>query len=414
LRVAVVVGEGFPNPVTGGGALTGWTVIRGAVHAGHELAVVVVHSDPYYDPQGVTVAERAAALNALGVEVVALPSRATLWSPRRGDRIRRQLKPIEEELFPYLLDAERVRDLVATIAPEVVFSYHVEALAATRLLDTPRFVALGDPPHLPAYYRWRLDWPSSRALRALPSLSARMRHQPTMLVQLLRECRLSGAFAAHHAAWLRSQGVVECDYLRTPVPEPVGPLWQTPDNTKPKLLLLGHLRGAVTIEGLRLFASETLPRLERELGADGFETRIVGGYELPVELRRLLDHPSVVLAGHTEDAEQELRGANCVVVPTSIPLGIRVRVITAFSVGCPVVAHEANALGIPELVDGETGLLASSGSRLAEQILRLVDDDELAARVGTGGRATYEQSFAPGVAVGEILARLERVARGRA
>ena len=42
---------------------------------------------------------------------------------------------------------------------------------------------------------------------------------------------------------------------------------------------MGHLKGVATLEGLDLFAEDVLPRLEQRLGADGFEVRLVGGYD---------------------------------------------------------------------------------------------------------------------------------------
>src|SRR5207253_2364022 len=97
--------------------------------------------------------------------------------------------------------------------------------------------------------------PSAAAgyFRTLPrDLPARPRHQPRVLVRLLQECAAAGAFAAHHSAWLRSRGVAGCEYLRTPVPDP-GPV-ERREADRPRILLVGHMKGVVTLEGLRSFA----------------------------------------------------------------------------------------------------------------------------------------------------------------
>ena len=45
--------------------------------------------------------------------------------------------------------------------------------------------------------------------------------------------------------------------------------------------MIGHLRGIATISGLQVFAESILPVLTRELGPDGFEVHVVGGYDPP-------------------------------------------------------------------------------------------------------------------------------------
>jgi glycosyltransferase involved in cell wall biosynthesis len=119
----------------------------------------------------------------------------------------------------------------------------------------------------------------------------------------------------------------------------------------------------------------------------------------------------VRLLGHLEQPDEELKTADALLVPSRIPLGIRVRIVTAFSYGCPVVTHESSRLGIPELDHGRNALVGRSGRDLAEAFLRLVSDAELKERLERGGRETYERWFAPRVAAGRIAAMLERIVR---
>jgi glycosyltransferase involved in cell wall biosynthesis len=66
----------------------------------------------------------------------------------------------------------------------------------------------------------------------------------------------------------------------------------------------------------------------------------------------------------------------------------------AMASGVPVVATRLS--GIPELVeDGVTGLLVEPGDAagLAAAIARVLDDDELAARLARSARARVEASF---------------------
>lgn len=413
MNVAAIVAGGVPNPTTGGGALTQWTVIRQLVEAGHEVTVYALVEPGFVDWTGTTAEERLGRLEALGARVE--PLAATLDPIPRGSgamRLRRLWRPRPEELYPDLRHADAVRARIERGGHDAAWVYHFEALAASRALRgvVPRFAAVGDPSHLPLLYHWKIRARLSPAgLRRLVRLQAVLRTQPVLMRSLLRECEAAGAFAAHHAARL---GV---EYLRTPVPDDAGPGWREArerrrEKRRPTILLLGHLAGAVTIDGLRVFA-RALPALERELGPDGFEVRVVGGHEPPAELEETFARPSVVRVGHVEDPREELEAADVLLVPTSIPLGIRVRVVTGWSFGTCVVSHSANALGIPELAHERNGLLAEGPAQLAEQTLRAVRDLELRRRLEAGGRETYERDFIPAVAAGRIETRLREIAR---
>jgi Glycosyl transferases group 1 len=298
-----------------------------------------------------------------------------------------------------------------------VLAYHWDAVAATRTVRPPRLGAAVDFPQLAAWYRWRATpfRPSRTGASRLLWLQARLRRLPPLLVQLMNECEASANFAAHHAAWLKDNGAPECTYYRTPIEDRPGESWRSRRRRgeRPRLLLIGHLRGTSTIEGLEVFARGVLPRLERALGADGFEVRIVGAYEPPAHLRAPLARPSVRFLGHLTQVDDEFLTADALLVPTSIRLGTRVRILTAWSFGCPVVAHVANADGIPELANEVNALLACDPAGLAEGVLRVVREPQLGEGLAEEGRRLYEACFAPAVAAEALLVQLERLAAAR-
>ena len=416
MKLALLVAGAVPNPTASGGAVTAWTILSELAAQGHEMTTVVLVDPELYDPTDVDRGERAARVRELGGDVVEVESRSASYfrSRPRGavQRVRRAWRPLDEELYPNLVDGAAVAGAVEETGAEAAFVYHFEMLAASGGLRIPRLAAVGDPPHLSALHRFREQLPDPRALRGAVRLQAQLRHQPGLLVRFLSECEASGAFAAHHAAWLRARGATGCRYLHTPVPDPGPPLAGGGSAERPTILLVGHMKGVVTLEGLRLFAREILPRVERELGPDGFEVRIAGGYEPPPDLARALDRPSVRRLGHVEGMEDELRAAHVLLVPNSIDLGIRVRVVTGFSFGACIVSHRANARGIPELDHGRNALVGDSPEALAAQVLEALGDPALRRRLGEGARETYERRFAPPVAVGELAETLERIAGG--
>src|SRR5205814_4587795 len=99
-------------------------------------------------------------------------------------------------------------------------------------------------------------------------LQALLRRLPRLQVELLNECEASADFAAHHAEWLRRKGAAGCLYMRTPVQDRAGPGWRElrRKEGRPRILLMGHLRGTSTQDGLDVFAKRILPRLEPDLG----------------------------------------------------------------------------------------------------------------------------------------------------
>ena len=135
----------------------------------------------------------------------------------------------------------------------------------------------------------------------------------------------------------------------------------------------------------------------------------MGAYDPPAALRESLRHPAVRLTGHVEPPDDEFLGAEVVLVPTPIETGPRVRILTAFAYGCCVVAHQANALGIPELADGENALLAETDGLVAAT-LRALRDRPLRERLGAAGRGLYEARFTPERAGGRIVRALEETA----
>jgi glycosyltransferase involved in cell wall biosynthesis len=411
-----VVSTALPNAASGSGAsIVLDLILRALARQGHTVALCPIVYPEYVTPDGADWERQLRHARSLGFELAPVVSDA--WRPRPhrrslGDRLRRALTPPEVELYPTLRDAASVRAAVETLRPDAVLVYGFEALAATWKLPHPRFAAMSDPPHVGlrerALFRWRQHGRPLAIAREAVALQAALRAHRRLAHELLRDCAAVGAFGRQHADWLTRIGV-ECDYYRTPIADPGRPrIDDVPQRHRPRLLLVGHLRGTATLDGLRIFR-RMLPHLRQELGKGGFQARIVGGYELPDELRSLLAEPEVELAGFVNDVDVELKAADVLLVPVSIRLGVRVRILTGFAHGSCIVAHEANVAGIPELAHDANALLGEEPRELAFQVARALSDQELMGRLRAGARATYEQYFTPelaGAALGEPLERL--------
>jgi glycosyltransferase involved in cell wall biosynthesis len=241
---------------------------------------------------------------------------------------------------------------------------------------------------------------------------------PKHMVKLVNDCEACMSFGEYDSGWLRNRGAKRVITVRPPIMNAtqkdfaVRLIARLPHG-KPKIVVgLSDLRSLATREALRFFAKEILPRLELELGADGFEAHVIGEGDLPAELAKLLPRPSVVLRGRVEPVvDDELLSADIVLIPTPIIFALRNRIIYAFSLGCCVVAHSNEAKNLPEMVHEENALLAPNGEGLAQAVVRALRDPELRNRLGLNARHTYARYFTPGVAAAPIVFELERLAK---
>jgi polysaccharide biosynthesis protein PslH len=120
-------------------------------------------------------------------------------------------------------------------------------------------------------------------------------------------------------------------------------------------------------------------------------------------------HPTVHLRGYVEDVNREFLSSDVLLVSTPINLGTRTRIIEGFSYGCCVVAHEANGLGIPQIVHGKNALLGKDGSELADAVIRVLTDRSLRERLQSNARRTYEENFSIESAGARLTAELEKI-----
>lgn len=115
--------------------------------------------------------------------------------------------------------------------------------------------------------------------------------------------------------------------------------------------------------------------------------------------------------GHREDVPRLLAAADLLVLPSRYE-GLPNVVLEAMRFGKPVVA--TSAPGTTELVvDGETGLLVPVGRPpdLAQAIRRIIDDPELARRLGDAGRSRVAAEFRADRMIERFAALYESLAR---
>lgn len=132
--------------------------------------------------------------------------------------------------------------------------------------------------------------------------------------------------------------------------------------------------------------------------------------ELESQIASLGLADSVQLPGYAEDPEVALRDADCFVLPS------------VSHESCPAVLAEAMASGLPLVTSdfgplaeinshGSTGLVvpARDPERLAQALVRLMNDPDLAVRMGNTGRRKAVESFSRELMIDKTLALYSEV-----
>ena len=109
-------------------------------------------------------------------------------------------------------------------------------------------------------------------------------------------------------------------------------------------------------------------------------------------VRQLGLQSAVSLAGFVDDLAQVYSALDVFVFPSLLE-GLGTSLLAAMSYALPVVAAQGAGLEVVE--DGRNGLLvpASDSTALASALVHLLDDAELAARLGAAARETIQQRF---------------------
>jgi glycosyltransferase involved in cell wall biosynthesis len=176
--------------------------------------------------------------------------------------------------------------------------------------------------------------------------------------------------------------------LRTPVvvpssvPMPVSP---GPPAAEPVVLFVGTLDFPPNVEAVTELVTRVMP-LVREQLPDAV-VRVVGRNPTPA-VRSLLARTSWVT--FTEDApsvEGHYRSARCVILPIRSGGGSRLKVYEALSYAVPIIGTSRAFSGIP--VGDHAVILGETEDELAAGALRVLSDDEVAAKVGMAARALF-------------------------
>ncbi len=415
---------GLIGPGYHGGAMLAWNVAKSALRQGHRVTLLSLfdtssEGNPYLPWKE----EQIRALHAMGIAVELVEYRYSDLRPSgiKDSIIRRIVefvRPTVQRYFLWRKLQSQTESQLQRIKPDAIFCFHFDILSALYTTTiAPIIFYAGDPWHLPAYFRWKMKAPSFRKYFVdLPRYLIFAKAVKQCMFEMMRRCKKNAAVAAHDAAWFRKKRYgYNTSYFRIPVTDPLGGRWNVElvrvrkSKSKFRILFIGGLGGTTTNWALRFLVNELLPELEKRGIVDQFELHHVGVGKLADEFRSLASRPYIRMKGYVEDIGAEFLSADIVLEPTPIDLGIRTRIITAFSYGSCVITHQANTRGIPEILHENNALVANTGKGFADAILRVLQDERLRERLGANARSTFEQYFSEDKAAAHIVKEIEDV-----
>jgi glycosyltransferase involved in cell wall biosynthesis len=118
---------------------------------------------------------------------------------------------------------------------------------------------------------------------------------------------------------------------------------------------------------------------------------------------------TISATGRVESVEEYLINASCIVVPLWIGSGMRLKILEAFAYSRPVVSTTLGAEGI-EAEDGVHIFLRDDPEEFADSIVEILNDRELARKIGSNGRKLVEERYSWSKIAADLIKSIEATA----
>lgn len=157
------------------------------------------------------------------------------------------------------------------------------------------------------------------------------------------------------------------------------------------ILTLGTLHYPPNADGIRWFARHVFPLVRQQVPQ---ATLTIVGKNPPPDFIRLAeqDPQAIRVTGYVPDLNPYMEQAAIMVVAVRAGGGMRVRLLEAFARAMPVVTTTVGLEGI-QAEPGEQVLVADSVQAFAQDVVRLLQDPALQARLAANGRRLAETCY---------------------
>ncbi|MFN8186361.1 MAG: glycosyltransferase family 4 protein [Gaiellales bacterium] len=156
-----------------------------------------------------------------------------------------------------------------------------------------------------------------------------------------------------------------------------------PDRDESRLVFTGVMSSPPNVVAAELLAREILPLVRARRPEANLA--LVGRDPSP-RVQALAAEEAVIVTGEVPDVGPWLAGSRVFACPMTTGTGIKNKLLEAMATGLPCVATPL-ALGGLQVTPGVDLLAAETPAELADAIVRVLDDDALARRLGERARA---------------------------
>ena len=155
------------------------------------------------------------------------------------------------------------------------------------------------------------------------------------------------------------------------------------------LLFTGNMDYDPNVDAVIYFVDEILPSILKAFPKVKF---VIAG-QRPIEKVKALDNgKNVFVTGFIPDLSDTYNSASVVVAPLRFGAGTQNKVLEAMSMGIPVVCSNIGFKGLG-IQDGEGAFMRLGANEFADQVIKLLSDEELRKTTGNKGVEVIEKSF---------------------
>lgn len=181
---------------------------------------------------------------------------------------------------------------------------------------------------------------------------------------------------------------------------PMSSIAPAPPISAPIIGFIGTYAYTPNLDAAEALVDEVLPLLR---GVTPDVVVRLAGTGMPAATEQRLGHtPNVEVWGPVADASVFVAGCRAMALPVRLRGGVPLKLIEAMALQRPVVTTSEMVAGLG-LRDGHDVLVADSSRDQANVLQAVLSDSELAARIASAARQTFEQEFSTEAVVARLV-----------
>lgn len=144
------------------------------------------------------------------------------------------------------------------------------------------------------------------------------------------------------------------------------------------------------VNAVLYFYNKIFPIIKNEIPEIKF---YVVGTRPPKEILKLKSDKSVIVTGYVKDIKPYLSKSSVVIAPLiTDDGGFKIKILEAMAMGKPIVSTTIGAKAL-NVSDGENIIIADNPHEFAEKIVTLINDEQLAEKLGDNARKFVEEEY---------------------